>query len=174
MWMRCLYVAGFCLPISSYAFFCPTNFNQINLGYSIEQIQQTCGKPDRIETKEVEPLVPQEWNYYIPQSVMLSANQLGQGTLKTSVAFDKNGKAINISVNGIGVGATTICNNRNIQLGDTREAIKTACGEPSFITRQSNPDTGTPPKKIQVTTFFYNSTPPQQLIFKDGKLTSHQ
>lgn len=156
----------------SYAFFCPTNFNQINFGDTMDQVQTACGKPDKEETKMVEAPGPQEWTYLIPQTVALSANQLGQGTLKTTVTFDKDGKAINISVNGLGVGASSICGG-SIQLGDSRDAVKSVCGEPKFINKQNSPDaisTQPPPKKV--TTYTYSTNPPQSLIFEDGKLTS--
>ena len=40
-------------PTLSYAFFCPSNFNQINIrGDSIEQVQQTCGNPDEKKQKK--------------------------------------------------------------------------------------------------------------------------
>ena len=89
-----------------------------------------------------------------------------QGTLKTSFTFDANGKAVNISVNGIGVGATTICGN-NLQLGDTRDTVKAACGTPTLINKQ----TASPEKpSIKVVEFTYKSTPPVTLIFENGKL----
>jgi hypothetical protein len=160
-------------PTLSYAFFCPTNFNQIDFGYTTDQVQQECGKPDKQETKDGDVPVPQEWSYFIPQTVALSANQNGQGTLKTTVTFDKSGKAINLSVNGLGVGASSICG-KSIQLGDTLDAVKSACGEPSFINKQANPTSPTgseqPPKKI--TTFTYNTNPSVILTFENGKLTS--
>jgi hypothetical protein len=159
------------VPTLSFAFFCPTNFNQINIGDSTDTVVKACGKPDKEETKDAETDGPQEWSYFIPQTVALSANQQGQGTLKTTIAFDKDGKAINISVNGLGVGASSICGPTSIKLGDTRDSIKAACGQPSSINKQNSPDaisTVVPPKKI--TTYTYNSNPPQKLTFEDGKL----
>lgn len=41
-------------PSISLAFFCPTNFNQIDIGYTTDQVIQLCGKPDKQETKEGE------------------------------------------------------------------------------------------------------------------------
>ena len=157
-------------PTYSYAVFCPTNFNQINAGDTMAAVSAVCGTPDKQETKDQAAASPQEWTYFIPQTVSLSANQLGQGTLKTTVDFDQNGKVINISVNGIGVGATTICNGQTIQLGATNDSVKAACGQPSFMSNEQ-PGTIQPTATKKITTFYYNSSnPPQTLIFSDGKL----
>lgn len=162
-------------PSLSHAFFCPTNFNQINLGDTLEQVKEQCGKPDKEEKKDAEPSVPQEWNYYIPQTVATSTTTGEQGTLKTSLTFDKDGKAINISVNGIGVGASTICG-KSIQLGDTRDAVKAACGEPSFINKQqtTSSESANKAEVKKIVTYTYNSNPPVKLIFEDGKLLSKE
>lgn len=164
-----------CLPTLTYAFFCPTNFSQIDYGNTIDQVTALCGKPDKVETKEVAPEGPQEWSYYIPQTVSSNAGQAMPGTLKTTMTFDSTGKAVNISVNGIGVGSTTICG-RMIQIGDTSDTIKSACGDPSFISKQNAGSSAlgstTPAKKV--TTMTYNANPPVKLIFEDGKLTEKQ
>jgi len=157
---------GFIFPAIGFAFFCPTNFNQIQIGDTLEQVQQACGQPDKQDEKEVEAEGPQEWSYFVAQNVAINAMQQVQGTLKTTFSFDANGKAINISVNGIGVGATTICGN-NLQLGDTKETVKATCGQPSFINKQS---TSTEKKSSKVTEFTYNTNPPVKLIFENGRL----
>jgi hypothetical protein len=154
------------LPTLSFAFFCPNNFNQIQMGYTIDQVTQACGKPEKEETKDIEPSVPQEWTYYIPQTVASDTTEAQSGTLKTSVTFDKDGKAINISVNGIGVGSSTICG-QPIQLGSTIDQIKSSCGKPSFINKQQ-PDSSAPQQKSKSTTFNYGD---KTLTFTDGVLT---
>lgn len=163
-------------PALCHAFFCPSNFNQIDFGDSTDHVKTQCGKPDKEEEKEVEAQGPQEWSYFIPQTVALSANQLGQGTLKTTITFDKNGKAINISVNGIGVGGTQICGNTtNIKLGDTRDAVKAACGEPAFVNKEANANAlPTTEQNKKIIIYIYNSTPPQRLTFEDGLLTKKE
>jgi hypothetical protein len=159
-------------PSLSYAFFCPTNFNQIDFGNSTEQVQNQCGKPDKEEKKEQEPPVPQEWSYYIPQTVAMNSTQEAQGTLKTTVTFDKDDKAINISVNGLGVGETQICG-QAIQLGNSKQAVETACGKPSFISKQPPVD-GQPAATKKIVIYTYQSTPPQKLTFEDGILVSKE
>lgn len=156
-------------PATAFAFFCPTNFSQIEAGNTIAQVKQLCGNPDKETSIEKEPKVPQEWSYFIPQMVSTQTSSQMPGTLKTSITFDQNGNAINISVNGIGVGASTICGN-TIQLGDTQDSIKSTCGKPTFINKQEAENANDQPKII-VTEFIYNTTPRVVLIFENGKLT---
>lgn len=160
------------LPTISFAFFCPTNFNQISEGYTIEQVIQLCGKPETQDTKTTKAEGPQEWSYMVPQAVASPPFYNVQGTLKTDLVFDVNGKVVNISVNGIGVGSTSICGGYNVQLGDTRDEVKRFCGEPAFINKNANPNTLPPDaqKETKVTTFIYNSKPNAKLIFENGIL----
>jgi hypothetical protein len=108
------------------AMLCPNNFNEINVGQTIEQVKQQCGAPDAEKTSDSKSDLPQEWNYYVQVS------PTDQATLKTTIAFNK-GKVTNMSVNGIGVSTTAICGGNNISVGDTEDSIKTACGKPAFI-----------------------------------------
>jgi len=146
----------------AFAFFCPNNFNQIELGNSLQQVQQQCGTADKETKKEVTDEGPQSWDYFVAQTVMLNDGKMSDGTLKTSIVFDDKGKAINISVNGIGVGSSTVCGD-SIQLGDTRDNVKKICGEPVFINKQ----TGQSEKKHQVVELKYGES---ILIFQDGVL----
>lgn len=163
------------LPSFAFAFFCPTNFGQINLGNTIDEVTALCGNPDKVESKDVSPEGPQEWSYYVPQTVSSNAGQPMPGTLKTQMTFDSSGKAVNISVNGVGVGSTSICG-KLIQIGDSADTIKSACGDPSFINKQnaSSGALGSAKPSKKVTTLIYNSNPPAKLIFEDGVLTEKQ
>lgn len=161
-------------PSLSFAFFCPTNFNQIDYGYTADQIIQQCGAPSKQETKKVEPNVPQEWSYYIPQTVATNAMKPEQGTLKTQMSFDSTGKVINISVNGLGVGSTTICGNQLIQLGDNSDRVKAACGTPSIVTKQDASLAASSQQPKEITEFTYATNPPVKFIFENGKLTQKQ
>lgn len=160
-------------PAMSFAFFCPTNFSQIDFGMTIDQITQVCGKPDtQKESTKPNENVPQEWTYYVPQTVTMTNNAPSNGTLKASVAFDSSGKAINISVNGIGVGSTTICGN-TISLGDSRDSVKGSCGEPAFNNSSNNALNFNGPPPTKVVEFNYSSAnPPVTLVFENGVLTS--
>ncbi len=160
----------FIFPIPTFAFFCPTNFNQINDGDTINQVIQACGAPtNQKEFTKENNNVPQEWVYYIPQTVSTETANQAQGTLKTSITFDDKGKAINVSVNGLGVGSSTICG-APIQLGDSQENIKAACGNPAFINKQGNSGSETS-QKTSVIVLIYGSS---QLTFENGKLTENK
>jgi len=156
------------LPSITFALFCPTNYNIINEGMSVDQVIIACGKPDSMtESIKKNDNIPQQWSYLIPQTVnMGGTSQTAQGTLQTSVTFDDKGKAVNISVNGIGVGSTTICGGSTVQLGDDKDKVKSACGNPAFINKSSTetePDT-------KVTELKYNSgNPAMILVFENGK-----
>ena len=170
--MRYVALSVLCLiPSMSFAMFCPGNFNLINIGDSIDRVAQACGKPDSQETKNVSPNVPQQWDFYVPLSVGTGTAYQQQGTMKLTVVFDKDGKAINISVNGTGVGNTPICGNM-IQLGQTQDQIKAACGTPGFVNKQEPTDASGKPVQDKVVTYTYNSNPPVTMTFENGILKS--
>lgn len=159
-------------PSITFGFLCPNNFNQINFGDTITQVQSQCGTPTKQETKEVasEAPVPQEWSYYIPRTYVLSATNQPQMTLKTQIVFDDTGKAINISVNGLSVPSTTVCGN-TIQVGSSQDAIKAACGDPGFVNKQQpTSSSGAQTQKIKITELTYATIPPVTLVFENGIL----
>ena len=49
------FILLFFIPSLSFAFFCPSNFSQINIGDSLDQVQKACGNPDAKTEKEVQP-----------------------------------------------------------------------------------------------------------------------
>jgi len=147
--------------------FCPSNFNSINVGDSIDSVIAACGKPDsQVSNKEKAPQ-PQEWSYYI-------ATTPGQpGTMKLTIAFDATGTAINISVNGSGMPQTQICNGNQIQLGDNTKAVEAACGKAAYVNQAPTADTG-PEPATEITVMTYKGSPPVTLTFENGKLVSRQ
>ena len=142
--------------------FCPTNFNSISMGDSVESVEKACGKPDNKKTYKKTPPQPQEWVYYI------AADPNMPGTIKVTVAFDAAGNAINISINGAGVSQSGICGSTQIATGNTTDQIKTACGKPSYINETKG---GGDAQTIEMTELQYNSSPPVVLVFKSGALT---
>jgi len=116
---------------TAFALLCPGNFNQINIGDNLADVQKKCGKPVSQKTTDSIPNVPQEWNYY------LKLSPTDPATLKTSVAF-AGGRVVNISVNNVGITNTSICGS-TIQVGDTVDTVKAACGKPAFIMQNNGP-----------------------------------
>lgn len=165
---------------NSYAFFCPKNFNQIEFGDSMASVLQACGAADSKVVKDAPDNTPQEWSYFVAQQSRGTMSNAAQGTIKTSFAFDGNGKLININVNGIGVATTSNCGSP-VVLGDTRQTVQAACGKPSFVNQENQPTSGInananskteevdeSTKLVELT---YSSTPPITLIFEGGRLT---
>lgn len=170
-----LMLASATLPSITFALFCPGNYNIIKAGMTIEEVTSACGKPDaQTESIKKNDDVPQEWTYPIPQTVnMGGTSQSAMGTLKTSVMFDDKGKVNNISVNGIGVGSTSICGS-TIQLNDDKEKVKSACGTPTLINKSATTASGAPPVDTKVTTLNYNNAnPPMTLTFENGMLVEN-
>jgi hypothetical protein len=147
------------LSNQNFAMFCPNGFNQIEIGYTLQQVIQQCGYPASKKTMKESENQPQEWNYYVKPDPSQPT------TLKMSIAFDGNGKVVNITVNGTSLVNTTICG-AAIQVGDTTGAITTACGKPAFTNQgqQNNQST------IEITEVVYQTTPPVTLMFKAGVL----
>lgn len=155
----------------AYALLCPGNFNHIAIGDTLAEVQAKCGQPTQKTSKLLPPPTPQEWTYFIPQTVSNGMSTAQQGTLKATITFDAAGKAINISVNGIGVGGSTICGNP-INLGDSLDSVKASCGKPSFINQQSSETNNSGQKKDEETTLIYGTTSPVSFTFKNGILTT--
>lgn len=168
--LSALFIALLIAPSLSYALFCPKNFNLIKLGDTIESVDAACGAPDKKEEKVTDKPVPQEWDYYINQTIGINTPYQQIGSLKSSFAFNDKGILINIMVNGVGVGGSTACG-APINLGATLEQVKAACGTPSFINKQQPVSSDTPVEKDTTTTYYYSSTPPVTLIFLNGILT---
>ncbi len=161
-----LLLLGFYTP--AFALFCPTNFNQINIGDTIAQVQAQCGKPDFQKTTKEEGKGPQEWNYYVAPSThgYGAPNMPGgqQASLKMAIAIN-GGKVLNITVNGMSLASTTICGN-SVSVGDSIESVQGACGKPVFVNKSSQDDS----KPTEVTLYKYNSTPAVTLTFENGVL----
>jgi hypothetical protein len=159
-----LMTAAFALPAS--AMFCPTGYNQINMGDTISQVQAACGLPATTNTVDDTANKPQEWTYYV------KSQPSDQATLRMTVAFTQNG-VTNMSVNGIGVTNTQICAGNTVQLAMTEDQVKTACGAPAFITQSNLPVNAK--DTTQVTELVYTATPQNvTLTFENGILKSRK
>lgn len=145
------------VPGTALAFFCPNNFQDIQIGESQDSVLQKCGKPD--SQKEIAPANngPQEWIFNITTAA-------GQGSLRMSVMIQDN-KVLNIFANGMSMPSTSICGTA-VSVGTTADQLKAACGMPTLINK-GTPSANSPPPMVEM---LYNSRPPITLIFEDGKL----
>ena len=146
----------------AYALFCPRGYNQIQMGDTLEQVQQQCGKPDKqTETKD-DSKAPQQWQYF----VKLDPTQ--QATVNLTVAFAQ-GKVININVTGTSLVSTSLCGG-TVSIGDTLAQVKSACGTAGFV----NKGPAQPGNETTITTLTYNTNPPVELTFENGKLVKRK
>ncbi len=157
--MKRIFIILLALNTPAFALFCPNNFNEIHIGDSLEMVKLQCGEPTAEKTSENNLDTPQEWVYYVQMS------PTDQATLRMTVAFN-HGTVTNMSVNGIGVSATAICNNTNVSVGNSVQSIRQICGEPAFISRGSAPTTS------KVTTLNYGTGSGTTLTFEEGVLKS--
>ena len=169
-------VALLSLSTSSFAWFCPSNFNQINIGDTIQQVEQQCGKPDGIKKYQAEDNNgPQEWNYFVQPAMNNYAGMRMKSTdnasVKMAIALN-GGKVVNVTTNGMSLASTTICGGRRISVGDTADSVKKACGAPQFVNKSSA--NANAPKPAEMIQYKYNSTPPVVLVFENGKLQQRQ
>lgn len=147
--------------------FCPNNFNSVNVGDSLEAVMTACGKPDSKSSNNKKAAQPQEWGYYI-------ANDPSKpGTMKLTIAFDADGKAINISVNGSGMPQTQLCANGQIALGDNQDAVQAACGKPTFVNQTLEAQKAEVPE-TEVIEITYNASPAVTFVFENGKLVGRK
>src|SRR5688572_4299371 len=148
---------------SAFAIFCPTNFNEIQVGDTLTTVINRCGKPTSQKSYVSRENLPQEWNYYVRMSPD------DQATIKMTVAFVDN-KATNMNVNGVGLTNTQICNEKTVQIGDSQESVEKACGKPAYVMEGNRPqdlaaDAGTPMMDL----VYSGSGTPTTLVFEAGK-----
>lgn len=157
------------LSTTASAMFCPKNFNQINIGDTIEQVQQQCGKPDFEKKSEGDDNSPQEWNFYVhPEMKKYTETRTNSGaeaSVKMAIALNQ-GKVVNITVNGMSLATTTICG-PSVSVGDTGKSVKSACGDPVFINKSSQTNGEKPAELVE---YKYNTMPATILLFENGKL----
>lgn len=156
-----LFISAFIYSHCAFALFCPSNFNTIDLGYTIQQVKQQCGEPIKETAHKTTPIGPQQWDYYLQPKP-------NYGTMRLSVVIS-DGQAINISVNGSVIAQTPICG-QTIKQGDKLDAIKKACGTPSFVTDSVVDAKTSQAQEKNIVELQYNSTPKITLVFENGRL----
>jgi len=153
------------ISTQAFAWFCPNNFNLIQLGDSIDKIKTECGKPLAETSSKQDPKTPQEWRYYV------AVNPPNPATVQMSVVFSASGVVNNITVNAMSLASTSLCGG-TISVGNTMQAVKAACGTPPFINKgqaaQGND------KPIVVNELTYGGPPPNTLVFESGILTERK
>ena len=155
----------------AFAWFCPTNFNDVSPGDSIDRVLQQCGNPSSQKTYQSKSNLPEEWSFFITMTPSGASPGLSpQPSLKMSAVF-LNNQLVNINVNGTSLVSTSICGG-TIQLGNTPAMVQAACGKPSFINQGQPPQNA--PSATEVTEFTYSGSPSVTLTFENGILKSRK
>lgn len=166
---------------TSFAMFCPTNFNEINIGDDIAYVQKQCGKPTS-ETQQIETSSPpQEWVYFIKQNPntqmtnrLAGMNPTTQMTTRLTIGFVKD-KVVNLTVSGLSVTTASYCAGGNVNVGDSMKSVQTVCGKPEFISKaeDQNGNSGANPATPKITVLTYtNAATTATLRFENGRLKS--
>jgi hypothetical protein len=155
----------FTMSNTCFAAFCPTNFNNIQNGDSIEDVIKQCGKPSSEKTQTVRETPAQEWTYFINQQTA------AQASLRLIINIDKD-KVNNIQLGPGNVTNTAVCGT-TIQIGDTAKAVEGACGKPNFVSVSAgtNPQENANFGGTKVTELTYsNAATTVTLTFENGVL----
>lgn len=157
---------------------CPSSFNLIKIGDSLDQVLKTCCAPTARNTHQAEPPVPQKWSYTITPPA--NPGNAVQGSVEMVVTFDQTQKVTNITVNAQSLtmsncGNTSVVsyttNTPNtIHVGDTMAAVKAACAPLTPFIMRAEPLPSNQAAPI-VTELQYVGPPPVTLIFENGTLT---
>ena len=143
------------------AFFCPGNFQQIQLGDTLDSVLQKCGQPASREEIAAPDTGPQEWIY----NIMVA----GQGSLRMSVML-KDDKILNIVANSMSLPSTDICG-KAVSVGDTADTLKATCGDPMMVNKGTVTDSSKPQPLVVL---HYSTNPPETLTFDHGKLAKRE
>lgn len=176
---------SFTTPI--FAIFCPSNFSQIEMGDTIQQVIQTCGNPASQNTYVKSVYRSQEWVYYVKTSpfstntarlnVVLLNDQVVNITLTDNskicqpVLPTENPEAQpnvvcipSTTQETKSVGSTSACG-PVISVGSSADQVQAACGQAAFVNHGQQADA-----QITYTELLYNGPPPTSLIFENGVL----
>ena len=154
------------LSTTSFAMFCPNNFNQIAPGDTLDSVKQQCGDPQSEESKDIAPAQPQEWVYY------LKTDPSNQMTTRITVGIE-NDKVANITISGLSVSTTQYCIGGSISVGDSSKNVTKVCGKPALVNQTNNntPPGAPVPGSTKVTKLQYTTpTATITLTFENGIL----
>lgn len=180
------------LSNTSFAFFCPTNFQTINVGDSLEQVIAICGPAtsQKVLTMNNQP-TDEAWTYYkqlnsfdpstVPVRIVFKDNQVihinididnntANKICQTNAQFMQNSRVADACLananNMHSVAKTTICG-AAISIGDAKQNVLIACGKPVEVKSLQPFNQPTPEARTELD---YNSTPRVALIFQNNQL----
>src|SRR5262249_28864349 len=151
-------------------FNCPTTFQTVSVGATMDEVQAACGQPASTSTSTAqvnEPVNLIQW-IYLPTNAIAQPNS--QFMPQLVITF-KDNQVVNVTPHNQTSTTNFPClQNNRITVGSSMNFVTEQCGAPKYINKiqQSNMRNAT------VTQWVYNfgSYRPQMIfIFTDGKLT---
>ena len=176
-----LLIISIMIGISSnvYAYFCSSSkgHGYINIGDTIQQVQNTCGMPESRVSDDIggNKLGTVEYWTYTPhplQALFGATKPKNAVEEPPAITFEiLDNKVISIETENKQVKSSNHCTNSvYMSIGDSADALKQKCGPPT-VTRIENKVLSTPKQKIE--TWTYNIPPgvPTVLQFTNGVLS---
>jgi hypothetical protein len=181
-----------CLAQADQSMYCPQNHAYINIGMSTDQVIAACGQPSSIQESNqpimqkvpmqqliFNNLAPNDSDFAgslntAPNTAFYGVWNIPTGSSGVQVQVDiVDNKVKNITVNGGGSNALSLCSGTNIQVGDPASKVYGACGSPNVT---NNSYINVPiPSQTRPQIWIYQPGPYQpsfSLTFVDGKLQS--
>lgn len=123
----CYLLIIFTTPAFANQFFCMKHGGIIKNGDTTAQVEQACGKPLTVQQKIAKTLTRQavtQW-VYLDRALKL----LNPPTMKISFIDNQVSK---IRANNTFLGQASCYNHNRVQVGDSPQAVRLACGNPDF------------------------------------------
>lgn len=167
-------------------FYCTQNNQYINVGMTIPEVLQACGKPQEVKTSKkmgttrimmtqmvftIATNITRVYSGTVTPGIQSGAFNVNTGPTATAVVNVVDGKIKSISLNGTNTESISLCGGSPFGVGDDAQLSVDSCGDPSSINdTYMTVSTGQP---VQIESWKYqpdNYQPPFTLIFADGVL----
>lgn len=174
--IRSRYFLGLCLLLfycNSYAtnYVCPTTYQTIMTGYTMDQVRTACGEPAQTSTQTLQANTPtrsEQWIYTLPNVV---AQKIPAFSPQLMITFD-NDKVAEIAVNNQSANALFYCyRSGNLKFGISKNDVVRQCGAPTYVNVIQRAGS----TQEEVTRWVYNFgryQPQIIVIFKEGSVNS--
>lgn len=146
-----LLIFFFCSNAYAEGYLCPKTYRYIDLGSSLPEVEQACGKPISTSTEQQAKTVTEpteQWVYYGSEKGEQDHPAEWRSKLvsrpsdfdiylprlpKLYITFRRN-KVASVTLESQEVGSSTMCGNGyTVKKGDDRDAVVYGCGSPLFV-----------------------------------------
>jgi hypothetical protein len=154
-------------------YYCTNSGRLVSTGMSSAQVEQLCGKPNKVEMAKLQEPVARinlyQWSYFSKQ---LRAPWDKQLSPELTFSFDR-ARLVKIVVNGQEVQGPINCFGQgNIQTGDTTARVLSVCGRPDLQQRHTETIMGKPDLSLTMIYTRASGLPAVVMTFKSDKLIS--